>query len=107
MRCLDESQWSKLKLRFATTTSGKSRYLLALFLACAPLGALAAARTIRLTDFRTLLSITSPLFSPDGKQIAFVTERPDFQDDRYDATLRVIDVDGGHSRVLAHGMRNL
>src|SRR5581483_7365823 len=76
-------------------------------LALAPCGASAAARPIGLTDFRMLLRISSPQFSPDGQQIAFLTVRPDFVHDRYDATLRVIPTVGGEPRTLVEDMRDL
>lgn len=76
-------------------------------LALAPLGASAAGRPIGLTDFRMLLRISSPRFSPDGQQIAFVTVRPDFVHDRYDATLRVVPITGGESRTLVEDIRDL
>ncbi|HEX3844208.1 MAG TPA: S9 family peptidase [Steroidobacteraceae bacterium] len=76
-------------------------------LALAPLGAAAAGRPISLTDFRMLLRISSPQFSPDGQQIAFLTVRPDFVHDRYDATLRVIPTVGGEPRTLVEDMRDL
>ncbi|MDE2449179.1 MAG: S9 family peptidase [Gammaproteobacteria bacterium] len=76
-------------------------------LALASLGAPAAARPVGLTDFRMLLCISSPRFSPDGQQIAFLTVRPDFVNDRYDATLRVIPTVGGESRALVEDMQDL
>ena len=79
----------------------------AVLLALASCGAPAAARPIRLTDFRMLVRIASPRFSPDGKQIAFLTVRSDFVHDRYDATLRVIAAAGGEPRTLVSGIREL
>lgn len=76
-------------------------------LALAPRGASAAARPVSLTDFRMLLRISSPQFSPDGQQIAFLTVRPDFVHDRYDAALRVIPTTGGEPRTLVEDMRDL
>ena len=64
-------------------------------LALTSFGAAAAAAPIGLKDFRTLVRIASPQFSPDGRQIAFVSLRSDFIHDRYDATLRVISTEGG------------
>jgi Tol biopolymer transport system component len=81
--------------------------LSAALLALAPLGASALARQIALNDFRALQRIASPRFSPDGKQIAFLSIRSDFVHDRYDATLRVIAVAGGEPRALVEGMRGL
>ena len=76
-------------------------------LALAPCDASAAARPVSLTDFRMLLRISSPQFSPDGQQIAFLTVRPDFVHDRYDATLRVMPTMGGEPRTLVEDMRDL
>jgi dipeptidyl aminopeptidase/acylaminoacyl peptidase len=79
----------------------------AALLALASLGVGAAPRPIGLTDFRMLLRVASPRFSPDGRQIAFLTVRQDFVHDRYDATLRVISIGGGEPRTLVEGMREL
>jgi dipeptidyl aminopeptidase/acylaminoacyl peptidase len=76
-------------------------------LAFAPLAAHAGGKTIHLRDFRGLVRISSPRFSPDGEQIAFLTIRSDYLHDRYDATLRVIDTLGGAARVVARGIRDL
>lgn len=66
-----------------------------------------AATPIQLKDYRALVRIDSPRFSPDGKQIAFLTVRSDFVHDRYDATLRVMNTIGGRSHMLVRGMRDL
>lgn len=63
-----------------------------LLLALVPLAATAAAPRIRLQDYRALVRIAAPQFSPDGNELAFLTIRSDFVHDRYDATLRVMDV---------------
>jgi dipeptidyl aminopeptidase/acylaminoacyl peptidase len=73
----------------------------------ASLSVSAAAGPITLTDFRMLVRIASPRFSPDGKQIAFLTVRSDFVHDRYDATLRVISTEGGEPRTLVEDIRDL
>jgi dipeptidyl aminopeptidase/acylaminoacyl peptidase len=81
---------------------GRSAYasLPAVLLALASLPVSAAAGPIGLTDYRMLVGIASPQFSPDGKQIAFLTVRSDFVRDRYEATLRVIPAAGGESRAV-------
>ncbi|TAN04519.1 MAG: S9 family peptidase [Rhodanobacteraceae bacterium] len=81
--------------------------LSALVLAIAPLAALAAGAPITLRDYRALIRIESPQFSPDGRQLAFLTVRPDFVHDRYDATLRVMDTTGGATRIVAQGLQDL
>ncbi len=79
----------------------------AALLALASFGAAAAAAPIGLTDFRTLVRIASPRFSPDGTQIAFLSVRSDFVHDRYDATLRVISAKGGESRTLVEDIPDI
>ena len=89
------------------------QHRLALVCACvallglAPLLAWGAPAPIQLQDYRHLVRIASPQFSPDGQQLAFLTVVSDFAHDRYDATLRVMAASGGTSRVLVQGMRAL
>ena len=66
-----------------------------------------ASALIHLKDYRQLVQLVSPRFSPDGGQVAFVTLRPDFRLDRYDAALCVVDTQSGRLRVLVSGMRDL
>lgn len=82
-------------------------YLPAVLFALTPVAASAAATPIQLQDYRALVRIESPEFSPDGKQIAFLTVRPDMVHDRYDATLRVLNIADGKSQVLVRGMKDL
>ena len=79
----------------------------AALLALASVSAAAAATPIGLTDFRALVRIASPRFSPDGTQIAFLAVRSDFVHDRYDATLRVISTEGGESRTLVEDIPDI
>ncbi|MGH8161456.1 MAG: prolyl oligopeptidase family serine peptidase [Gammaproteobacteria bacterium] len=81
--------------------------LSAVFLALIPLTAMAAGAPIQLKDYRALIRIESPQFSPNGRQIAFLTLRSDFVHDRYAATLRVMNTAGGSSRVLVSDMPSL
>jgi dipeptidyl aminopeptidase/acylaminoacyl peptidase len=76
-------------------------------LALAAFGGSAIAKPVALTDLRMLVRIASPRFSPDGKQIAFLTVRSDFIHDRYAATLRVMSSEGGESRPLVTDVRDL
>jgi dipeptidyl aminopeptidase/acylaminoacyl peptidase len=79
----------------------------AVLLALSSLAPQASAAPIHLKDYRALVRIDSPRFSPDGQQIAFLTILSDFVHDRYDATLQVMDATGGKSRLLVHGMLDL
>ncbi|MFZ0499051.1 MAG: S9 family peptidase [Steroidobacteraceae bacterium] len=79
----------------------------AALLALASFGAAAAAAPIGLTDFRTLVRIAAPRFSPDGTQIVFLSVRSDFVHDRYDATLRVISTEGGEAHTLVEDISDI
>lgn len=81
--------------------------LAALLITLSPLGAAATSGPIHLQDFRALVRIESPSFSPNGSRIAFLTVQADFAHDRYDATLRVMNAAGGGERVLVSGMRGV
>lgn len=81
--------------------------LLAGLLFGGPALAAGPAGTVQLPDFRALVRIESPQFSPDGKDIAFVTVRPDFVHDRYASTLQVLAVASGDTRIVVQGLRDL
>ena len=79
----------------------------ALLLTLAPLAVCAAGKVIQLQNYRALIRIASPQFSPDGRQIAFLTVRSDFVHDRYSATLRVLNIADRSSRILVQDMQDL
>jgi len=81
--------------------------LLSFVVMLSPAAAQASTGPIHLRDYRTLVRIESPAFSPDGSRIAFLTVRSDFVHDRYDAALRVMDASGRASRILVSGRRDL
>lgn len=68
---------------------------------------MAAPRPLQLSDYRALLRITSPQFSPDGQQITFLTLASDFLYDRYDATLWLADLRNGQTHTLVQGLSDL
>ncbi|MDA8350375.1 MAG: S9 family peptidase [Pseudomonadota bacterium] len=69
--------------------------------------AVQAHPALTLRDFRALVRFGTPHFSPDGHRIAVRTIRADFVHDRWDATLRVLEVPGGKMHTLVRGMREL
>jgi dipeptidyl aminopeptidase/acylaminoacyl peptidase len=83
------------------------RCLAAALLALVSMAAPAAPAPIRLTDLRALVRVGSPQFSPDGTSIAFLTFRSDFVHDRYDATLRVVSIQGGEPRTLVEDIHDI
>ncbi len=70
-------------------------------------GAPAVHPAISLRDYRSLVNLASPQFSPGGGRIAFLAIRADFPHDRYDATLMSIGTRGGAPQTLVAGMRGL
>lgn len=64
-------------------------------------------REPELRTFRRLIRIVSPVFSPGGRRILFVSVRTDIAHNRYDETLWVESIAGGRPRALVRGMREL
>ena len=74
---------------------------------CAAAAAAQARPALTLRDFRALVRFGTPHFSPGGGRIAVRTIRGDFVQDRWDPTLRVLQVRGGSMSTLVRGMREL
>jgi len=73
---------------------------LALLALAAPLPAAAQARPFVLDDVSTLVRLSDPEISPDGRAIAFLAARPNYDADRYDTELILLDIATGEQRVL-------
>src|SRR5438552_4715191 len=54
-----------------------------------------------------LVRVADPQISPDGKTIVAVVARPNYEDNRYDADLVLIDVASQKQRVLTHDRRGV
>ena len=54
-----------------------------------------------------LVRVADPQISPNGKTIVAVVSRPNFEDNRYDADLVLIDVATRKQRVLTHDRRGV
>jgi dipeptidyl aminopeptidase/acylaminoacyl peptidase len=65
-----------------------------------------AATPITISDFRPLIRLEDPQWSPNGTQIAFVESVANYGSDRYDHRLAIVSARGGAVRVLA-SMRDL
>jgi len=62
-------------------------------------------RRIQLDDVAKVVTISDPQISPDGKSIVCVVSRPNFEDDRYDNELVLVDVStSAHSDLLQEGV---
>ncbi|MDE2451087.1 MAG: hypothetical protein KGO22_19075 [Gammaproteobacteria bacterium] len=62
--------------------------------------ALGAVRDFTLADLRSLVSLSDPQVSPDGRQIAVVVSRPDWNTDKATHEIDLIDVATGTRRAL-------
>jgi dipeptidyl aminopeptidase/acylaminoacyl peptidase len=70
-------------------------------------GAPASARTIRLDDLRTLVGISQPAISPDGKRAVVVVSRVNWNDGRNERDLDVVDLTTHARRTLTYHRRGL
>ncbi|MBV8820002.1 MAG: S9 family peptidase, partial [Acidobacteriaceae bacterium] len=61
-------------------------------------------------DFSSLAKlarVSDPQFSPDGRSIVVVVSRPNYEDDRFDANLILVDVASHHWRALTSNRRGV
>ena len=64
-------------------------------------------RPFQLKDLRKLVRIASPRISPDGKQVAFIATRPDWETDKTKQEIDLISVAGGAMRKLTFRRKGL
>jgi dipeptidyl aminopeptidase/acylaminoacyl peptidase len=77
--------------------------LLAVLLSLAAPGqAKAQARKIELDDLRKIVGVSNPAISPDGKSIVIIVSRVNWDEDRYDSQLVLVDIATGAQRVLTN-----
>jgi dipeptidyl aminopeptidase/acylaminoacyl peptidase len=62
-------------------------------------------RAIRLEDSSKIVTVSDPQISPDGKSIVIVVSRQNFEEDRNDTELVLVDVATGAQRVLTFGRK--
>jgi len=77
--------------------------ILAAFLALAAPGrAKAQARKIEVSDLQKIVRVSNPEISPDGKSIVVVVSRVNWEEDRRDSTLVLVDIATGAQRPLTN-----
>jgi len=82
--------------------------ILAVLLALAtPSPAKAQARKIELGDLQKIVSVTNPEISPDGKSIVIVVSHVNWDEDRYDSRLVLVDTATGAQRPLTNIRKGL
>src|SRR5580700_1980393 len=82
--------------------------ILTVFLALAATDqAEAQTRKIELGDLQKIVSVSSPAISPDGKSIVIIVSRVNWDQDRYDSQLVLVDIATGAQRPLANIRKRL
>ena len=69
-----------------------------------PLALGAQERRLSLDDLAKLVRLSEPQVSPDGRSIAFIAERPNYDANSWDARLMLLDVASGTARVLVQDL---
>lgn len=60
----------------------------------------ATARRIEIDDLGAIVRISSPRISPDGRSIVIVVSRPDYEENRFENRLVLVDIKSGAQRRL-------
>ena len=82
--------------------------ILAVLLALAAPGrAKAQARKIELSDLQKIVGVSEPAISPDGKSIVIIVSRVNWDEDRYDSQLVLVDIATGAQRQLTNIRKGL
>jgi dipeptidyl aminopeptidase/acylaminoacyl peptidase len=67
----------------------------------------AEARVIMLDDMRRIVDVSEPHLSPDGKSVAVVVSRVNWDEDRRDSSIVLIDLATGAQRTLTHDRKDV
>ncbi|MGA8212734.1 MAG: hypothetical protein WB799_04025, partial [Candidatus Sulfotelmatobacter sp.] len=81
--------------------------LAAILALAAPGRAKAQARKIELGDLQRIVKVSSPEISPDGKSIVIIVSRVNWDEDRYDSQLVLVDIATGAQRPLTNVRKGL
>ena len=69
--------------------------------------ALAQPRRVTLDDLGRVVRVSDPQIAPDGKSIVVVMSRANYDENRYDAELVLVEVAGGKQRSLTQERRGI
>ena len=64
-------------------------------------------RRMELDDLGRIVRVSDPQFTPDGKSIVVVMSRANYDENRYDADLVIVDVASGSQRALTQDRRGV
>ena len=69
--------------------------------------AAAQSRRMELGDLGRIVRLSDPQIAPDGKSIVVVMSRANYDENRYDADLVMVDITSGGQRALTHDRRGV
>jgi dipeptidyl aminopeptidase/acylaminoacyl peptidase len=81
--------------------------IMALLVLAAPCRARAQSRKIELGDLQKIVDVSEPAISPDGKSIVIIVSRVNWDEDRYDSQLVLVDIATGAQRQLTNIRKGL
>lgn len=81
--------------------------IMALLILAAPGRARAQRRKIELGDLQKLVGVSEPAISPDGRSIVIIVSRVNWDEDRYDSQLVLVDIATGAQRQLTNDRKGL
>jgi len=81
--------------------------LAAILVLAAPHLARSQSRKIELGDLQKIVDVSSPQISPDGKSIVIVVSRVNWDEDRYDSQIVLVDIPTGAQRPLTQIRKGL
>ena len=73
---------------------------LTIVLTAAPTILFGQGRTLEVDDLRLEVGVSNPVLSPDGSQAVVTTSTPNYEDNRFDRTLILVDIATGEERDL-------
>jgi dipeptidyl aminopeptidase/acylaminoacyl peptidase len=85
---------------YAMKTSSIRVVTLTLMLVATPVSVFAQERTLQIDDLRLEVGLSTPVLSPDGSKVVVTTSRPNYEDNRFDRSLILVDVSTGEQREL-------
>jgi dipeptidyl aminopeptidase/acylaminoacyl peptidase len=75
-------------------------FVLIVILSAAPGDLLAQGQTLEVDDLRLEVGVSTPVLSPEGNQVVVTTSTPNYEDNRFDRTLVLVDIATGEQREL-------
>jgi len=79
---------------------------LALLMVATPIALRGENRTLEIDDLRLEVSLSTPVLSPDGSQVIITTSVPNYEDNRSDRKMLLIDIATGEQRELTPHRRD-